>query len=198
MISREIKNQNSINLFFNTYFNIILVVIVILVLAFSYFLVLKPKYDSTMMAISLNYEQQQKLYLAQQKKLNNLKTIADLYDKISAADLKKFNGVLPDSYVKERLFGELDEIITTNGFILNSISIDKSEIPAAAEGAPAPSVKTGAINIQLAISAIDYAGFKNLLKLLESNLRLFDISQVSFSPSGNSASLTLTTYYYNK
>lgn len=175
-----------------------MVVIVIMVLLASYFLILRPKYDSTMTAISLNYEQQQRLYVNQQKKLNNLKIIADLYNKISVADLKKFDGVLPDSYVKERLFGEIDEIITTNGFILNSISIDKSEPAAPAEGAVVPSAKTGTLNIQLAISAIDYSGFKNLLKLLETNLRLFDITQLSFSPSGNSANLTLTTYYYNK
>lgn len=175
-----------------------MVVIVIMVLLASYFLILRPKYDSTMTAISLNYEQQQRLYVNQQKKLNNLKIITDLYNKISVADLKKFDGVLPDSYVKERLFGEIDEIITTNGFILNSISIDKSEPAAPAEGVAAASVKTGTLNIQLAISAIDYSGFKNLLKLLETNLRLFDITQLSFSPSGNSANLTLTTYYYNK
>lgn len=199
MMSRGQKNQNAMNLFLNSYFNIIMVLVVIIVLALAYFIVLQPKYDATMTAISSNIEQQQKLYLDQQKKLDNLKTVSDLYKKIPLADLKKFNGVLPDNYVRERLFGELEEIVTQNGFILNSVSISQEVKKAPTdEGAAVVSNKIGKINIQLSLSAIDYTGFKNLLRLLENNLRLFDITNVSFSPGGNTAELTLTTYYYNK
>ncbi len=198
-MSRGQKNQNAMNLFLNSYFNIIMVLVVIIVLALAYFIVLQPKYDATMTAISSNIEQQQKLYLDQQKKLDNLKTVSDLYKKIPLADLKKFNGVLPDNYVRERLFGELEEIVTQNGFILNSVSISQEVKKAPTdEGAAVVSNKIGKINIQLSLSAIDYTGFKNLLRLLENNLRLFDITNVSFSPGGNTAELTLTTYYYNK
>lgn len=199
MMSHGQKNQNAMNLFLNNYFNIIMVLVVIIVLAIAYFIVIQPKYDATMTAISANIEQQQKLYLDQQKKLDNLKTVSDLYKKIPLADLKKFNGVLPDNYVRERLFGELEEIITQNGFILNSVSISQEVKKAPTdEGAAGASVKIGKINIQLSLSVIDYTGFKNLLRLLENNLRLFDITNLSFSPGGNTAELTLTTYYYNK
>lgn len=196
-MARDPKEKNSLNLFLNDYFNIFIVVLVIIVLAAVYFLVIKPKYDLTMAAIKVNIEQQQKLYAEQVKKLNNLKTISNLYSKISPADLKKFNGVLPDQYVKESLFGELEEIVTQNGFILSSVTIDKEEAVAAEEGS-VKSAKVGTLNLHLSISSIDYAGFKNLLRLLETNLRLFDITSLSFSPGANTANLTLTTYYYNK
>lgn len=197
-MNRNPKDKNGLNLFLNDYFNIILVVFVIVFLTVAYYVVIKPKYDTTMAAIKVNIESQQRLYAEQQKKLNNLKTIADLYKKISPSDLKKFNGVLPDAYVKERLFGEFDEIISQNGFILNSVNISKDEPKTAEDGSVPVSANVGRLNLQLSISAIDYAGFKNLLRLLESNLRLFDITNLSFSPSGNTANLTLTTYYYNK
>ncbi len=193
----DLKAKNNLNLFLNSYFEIFIVVIVVLVLVLSYFFIIKPKYDLALAAITTDIKQQQKLYAEQVKKLNNLKTISSLYEKISPADLKKFNGVLPDDYVKESLFGELDELITQNGFILTSVSINKEEPGLSADG-PVKSTKVGTLNIQLAISSIDYPGFKNLLRLLENNLRLFDVTNLSFSPSGNSASLTLTTYYYNK
>jgi Tfp pilus assembly protein PilO len=199
MVARGPKNKNSLNLFLNNYFNIIMVFVVIIILAASYFIIIKPKYDATMAAIKINIEQQQKLYTEQYKKLVSLKTVAELYKKVSPTDLKKFNGVLPDNYVKEILFGELEEIITQNGFILDSVMINKpDETKASEEGTIPANTKIGTITFQLSLSAIDYAGFKNLLKLLESNLRLFDITDVSFSPGGNSASLTLSTYYYNK
>lgn len=196
-MTRDPKEKNSLNLFLNDYFNIIIVGIVLLVLALAYFLLIKPKYDLTMMAIKSNIEQQQRLYAEQVKKLNNLKAISSLYEKISPADLKKFNGVLPDSYVRESLFGELEEIISQNGFVLNSVNISKEEDKEGGDSA-GKSAKVGEINIQLSISSIDYAGFKNLLRLIESNLRLFDVTNLSFSPGANTASLTLTTYYYKK
>lgn len=195
------KNKNALNLFLNTYFNIFMVFVVLLVLFFSYTLIIRPKYDDTMVAIKTNLEKQQRLYTEQSKKLNSLKIVADLYKKIPSADLDKFNGVLPDNYVKEVLFGELGEIIGENGFILNSVTINDPLAVKAQPGTPevAPQAgKVGKLNLQLAISAVDYAGFKNLLKLLESNLRLFDITSVNFSPGGNSADIMLTTYYYNK
>lgn len=197
-MNRNPKDKNGFNLFLNNYFNIILVVFVILFLVLAYYVVIKPKYDMTMAAIKINIESQERLYAEQQKKLSNLKTIAELYKKISPSDLKKFNGVLPDAYVKERLFGEFDEIISQNGFILNSINISKEEPRAAEDGSTQPSSNVGRLSLQLSISAIDYAGFKNLLRLLESNLRLFDITNLNFAPGANTANLTLTTYYYNK
>jgi len=196
-MTRDPKEKNSLNLFLNDYFNIIIVGVVLIALVVAYFLIIQPKYDATMSAIRINIEQQQRLYTEQVKKLNNLKTISSLYEKISPADLKKFNGVLPDDYVKERLFGELEEIISQNGFILNSVSISKEELKAGDAG-DGKSGKVGSLNIQLAISTIDYTGFKNLLRLLESNLRLFDVTNLTFSPGANTANLTLTTYYYSQ
>ncbi len=199
MITRGQKNQNSVNLFLNSYFNIIIAIILLFFLAVAYFMFIKPKYVATMSAIQANIEQQQKLYTDQQKKLANLEIVSELYKKIPSGDLKKFNGVLPDNYIKERLFGELEEIITKNGFVLNAVTINQEEKnPPTVEGAAPRSANIGTINLELSISAIDYAGFKNLLRLLENNLRLFDITDVSFSPGGNAANITLSTYYYKK
>jgi hypothetical protein len=179
---------------------------VISVLLVSYLVIIRPKYDETMNAIKINIEQQRKLYADQQKKLSSLKTIAELYQKIPAADLKKFNGVLPDNYIKERLFGEMEEIINQSGFILNSVDISQSEeeetdgienkTKTKIEMTVGSLAKIKTIYLELSISAIDYSGFKNLLRLLENNLRLFDITEVSFTPGGNSAEIMLSTYYY--
>jgi len=207
MIKRNPKNQNSLNLFLNNYFSVFIVIIVIFVFILSYFLFLRPKFNQTLSAIKDNIETQQKLYEAQQRKLSSLKTVSELYKKIDKNDLKKFNGVLSENYVKERLFGELEEIITANGFVPSSIKISRPEEgtdsgQAAAEEeatvARQLSPRLGQINVSVAITTIDYAGFKNLLKIFENNLRLFDLLKLNFSPSSGAADLTLATYYYKK
>lgn len=198
------RNQNATNIFLNDYFNIIAALVVIFILAMAYFAVIRPKYNDTLAAIKTNLEQQQRIYSSQQIKLNNLKAVADLYKKIPAADLKKFNSVLPDNYIKERLFGELEEIVTQNGFILSSVNIISDQEDGQTAGnenraaSASVSENIGVVNLELSVTAINYAGFKNLLRTIETNLRLFDVTKVSFSPGGNSASFVLSTYYYKK
>lgn len=200
------KKQNDLNLFLNDYFNIILAAVLILFLILSYFVFLGPKFRATQAAISANTEEKQLLYETTQKRLASLKAISDIYQKISPADMQKFNSVLPDAYVKERLFGEIEEIIGQGGWLVSSISISAAPDAAAAgtpaagtEAAAAPPTlagkRVGTVTLNLNISAVDYSGFKNLLRLLESNLRLFDVESVSFSPN-NTANIILTTYYY--
>jgi len=196
MLTRDQKNQNSLNLFLNNYFNLILVFVLALVLLGAYLAFIKPKYQETKLLIQNNLEQQQRLYTEQVKKLNSLKVISDLYEKIPIADLDKFNEVLPDDYVKEALFGELEEIITQNGFVVNSISLSDSGLSIENEEEANSKEKVGSLSISLSLSAINYNNLKNLLRLLESNLRLFDVTEVNFDPGGNGVELILSTYYY--
>ena len=208
MVIQPAKKQNSLNVFLNDYFNIILALVLVLFLFLSYLVFLGPKFRATQEAISANTEEKKVLYETTQKRLANLKAVADVYSKISAADMQKFNSVLPDAYVRERLFGELEEIVEQGGWLISSISISPAEdtkAPASAGVAgasgnaaatPLISNKIGTVSLQLSIAAIDYAGFKNLLRILESNLRLFDVTNVSFSPDDDSANIVITTYYY--
>lgn len=197
------KNQNSLNLFLNNYFSIFIVAIVIVIFLVAYFLVIRPKFVQTLSAIKANIETQQKLYETQQKKLISLKAVSELYKKIDKDDLKKFNGVLSENYVKERLFGELEEIVTANGYVLNSVKVSRPEDsldPGKLEesGAEDLSPRLGQIDVIISISKIDYPGFKSLTKVLENNLRLFNIVKLDFSPSDGAANFTLATYYYKK
>jgi len=210
MISQSVKKQNDLNLFLNNYFNIILAVVLILFLFFAYLVFLRPKFRATQALIRANTEEKQLLYKTTQTRLASLKVISEVYQKISPSDLQKFNSVLPDSYVRERLFGELEEIIGQGGWLVSGIIISSAEDSAAAPtlasgedgaepAAPAPTSsnkKVDTINLEISIGAIDYSGFKNLLRILESNLRLFDVTSVDFSPTVNAATIVISTYYY--
>ncbi len=203
MPSNKLQHKNELNLFLNEYFNVIVLIGMIIVFAFSYFFFLGPKFKLTTAAIMENVEAQKRLQAEQVKKLRDLETIKRLHEDISPADLARFNSVLPNRYIKEALFGEIEEIIVQQGFLIQSVDIkaDKDAsgpsptgIPEMGSGGDGSSV--GQIRITISVGAIDYVGFKQLLRTLEANSRLFDIDSVDFSEGGNSVTLELITYYY--
>ena len=201
MVKPNQKNQDSVNSFLKDYFNVILAIVLVIFLAIVYFAVLGPKYLSTLSTIKDEINQKQLLYNSQKRKLADLQSVTSLYKKISPSDIKKFNSVLSDQYVKESLFGEIEDIVLQNGFMINKISILTPEEEIASGATPATSTlaispKLGEIDIEISLTAIDYSGFKNLIKIFETNLRLMDISRVSFSAADDTADITLRTYYY--
>lgn len=204
MTNRSQKNNSQLNQFLNEYANALIALILVLFLLAAYWFVLSPKLEEIQSALQSSVGETQKLYNDSQRKLANLKLINEGYKKISPADLQKFNSVLPDEYKPERLFGELEEIISRGGWFISDIGLTPIEeakpalLEASTSSSPAlvGTQKLSAIKINLTVAAIDYNGLKSLLKMLENNLRLFDITNVTFSPSDNDASLVLTTYYY--
>ena len=197
------KNLNEINIFLNQYFNLILIILVLISLVLSYLLILSPKHRAAELLIKDDISNQQLLLNQQQKKLYNLKIISDIYSKVPSDDLLKFNLVLPYQYKQEQLFGEFEEIANKNGWILTSVSLSYpdeslSEAPSApltgdiVFGSLNP--KVGRVEVSLSLSGLDYQGVKKLLTVMEENLRLFDIKQISFS--GEEVQLILITYYY--
>lgn len=205
MQDRVKQNINERNIFLNKYFNLILVVLVFVFLLFSYLMFIGPKHKTAELLIKENVVNQQLLFNQQQKKLDILKIISDIYRKVEPADLLKFNSVLPYQYRQEQLFGEFEEIIKKNGWILKTVSLSYPDELAAGQVAPTPvseglffgslNPNIGRIEVNLALAGLDYQGVKKLLALVEENLRLFDVTQVNFS-GGSEVSLSLTTYYY--
>jgi hypothetical protein len=204
---KELKQarQNSLNTLLNRFFNVGAIIIIILLLVLSYFLVLTPKFEQTLLAIQASNDQQQKIYSEEKKKLNNLKDAIAAYQKINPIDRQRIDAILPPNYSKEQLYGEIEELVNQNGFQLQNLAITKdSEIdPNKAPAAPAtttPSLPAGVgtISIDLQINAIDYAGLKNLIIVLENHLRLMDIDSLNLSPDGKTAELKVLTYYYKK
>lgn len=205
MQDRIKQNINERNIFLNKYFNLILVVLVLVFLLFSYLMFIGPKHRAAELLIKENVVNQQLLFNQQQKKLDILKIISDIYRKVEPADLLKFNSVLPYQYRQEQLFGEFEEIIKKNGWILKTVSLSYPDELAAGQVAPTPvseglffgslNPNIGRIEVNLALAGLDYQGVKKLLALVEENLRLFDVTQVNFS-GGSEVSLSLTTYYY--
>ncbi len=79
---------------------------------------------------------------------------------------------------------------------------DTGSVPASAArpATPALSGNIGKLNITLNLmgSENNYLDIKSFLTALESNLRLFDVNAVYFSPGTPTFTVNLTTYYAKK
>lgn len=141
------------------------------------------------MVIKSNIGAQEKLFEEQKLRLKELQTIYNVYSKIPVSDLDTFNQVLPNNYVKESLFGELEEITSRSGYILESLDIND-------QGPTSISATIGAIEGVANISGLDYRNLKKFIQDLEKSSRLIDVQGISYSVEGESLELTFLTYYY--
>lgn len=199
--ARQILNER--NVFLNKYFNLILSILLLVILIFSYFIVLNPKLKSAQLVIKDNISNQKLLYNQQKRKLDTLESIINIYSQIPVSDLNRFNSVLPYKYKEEQLFGEFEELVSKNGWLLDAVAISfpdelkegvsKKGTSGTVFGSANPQVVP--MDVDLVITGIDYLGLKKFLSILEKNIRLFDVELISFS--GNSqAQIKLRTYYY--
>ncbi|MBN2884703.1 hypothetical protein JXE04_02145 [Patescibacteria group bacterium] len=194
------KNKASdFNTTLSANFNLIIVFVVLFLLFVSYLTIIRPKFKDTLVAIKNNIDQQEKLYQNQRQKLVNLQAAVALYQKIGAENIEKVNGILPDEYAKEKLFGELEDLLSQKGLMLNSLRLSKDsegedDGPLVSRDAGLKNV--GVIRAEMSLSSVDYVALKNLLPLLEKQLQLIDIESLDFSPSEKTVNLVCYTYYF--
>lgn len=208
MKDRKLQTKNNINIFLNEYFSAIILIIAVIIFLFSYIFFISPKLKTTKDAIKSNIVVQKQLYAQQENKLNELKLINSVYSKILPSDLEKFNKVLPSDYIKESLYGEMEEIITREGYLLSAVTItgneeekkeeEESQSSEDGELAVKRDSNIGEIIFTLEVGAIDYRGLKKIINNLEASSRLYDVEIVSFSDEELTASFTISTYYYKE
>jgi len=191
------------------YFNWLIIVLLIIIFIFSYFYLIKPKYQRLAEIVKNSNKERMLEYVERQEYLNKLSKLLEIYQGIDSDDIKKIDMMLTGEDVHEQLFTQLESLILKNGLLLKSLEIDPKDQGiegniAGRSGAGGVSdqekkislpAEIGKIKISLSIASTDYSNFKNILYVLEDNLRIMDIFKLNFNPDGNSIDLELYTYY---
>ncbi len=214
-ISRKSKGQ-SINIilarFVIRYINLFILSFLLLILALLSYFVAWPVYQGytffTQEEIPLleralvqeqnNLEELKLQYQRKQEELLQVKL--DKVEKLVARDNERTNIYLP-----------IEKIVTDNNFTLNSISIRDEGLSKFGEEQIGGSIdnyaefQVGEMDIVLDITGGGYEEIKNLLKVFENSLRLYDIVSLNFTPEsfyqdsgdnqGVAYNLVLKTYY---
>lgn len=188
------KEISKLNFTLNTYFKYISIGLVIIIFILGIWLILWPKFtdiqhENNNRVPELRQEKEEKVLY-----YNKLQKLAEQYSVITSdsnsRELEKVNSILPDKANVQSLFVEIERLVTETGFSLQQISINevKTDIDQLIEfqvtefmdwdGLP-PELR--AVDIEIAVEGGGYNEFKNLLKRIEDNVRLFNLVTVNFS-----------------
>jgi hypothetical protein len=194
------------NLILSRYFNLIVLILILLFFVVAYFYLINPKRQKIL-------DEREKILTektAQKDKLQNIlvrieKYKAD-YRNISSSEKEKINNIFISShdgkeYDKNKLFTLFESLVNGQGLILKSVDINdlsqnqKDKTKKTDASLPAG---IGKVEITLDISGVNYKSFKNLLNKIENNLLIMDITDLSFAPDASSANLKITAYYFKQ
>ncbi len=175
--------------FISKYFTAIAILIIILVFYVGYVYLIDPKLQEIIPEIQQKTANQENVLKNQREKLKQMNENLDFFKQMSIDDMKRPAKIIPDKYPKEKLLGEIEDLILQNGFLFSGLAIKHDE-----ELISSPNI--GTINIQFVVNNINYAGMKSFLNTLEKNLPLMDIIFLNFSPSSENLSLSINTYYF--
>lgn len=203
MAKQENNSQEKIYDFFTKYFTLIIFLIVILVLTLFYFFLINPKLQETTEQIQKDINFQQNIWQIERQKLLQMQESLDYFRQIDNDDIEFLETIIPKPYPKEKLFGEIEDIVLKNGYILTSLNLEKIE-KSSEEDLQGEEVEQlslieknlQTISISLEVSGLDYNAMKRFLVTLENQLPLMDIVNLDFSPEGETLSLNINTYYF--
>lgn len=197
-----------INVFLIDYFNYLILILSLIILAAGLFMLAYPKYRQIVKA---NEAAKNNLQIEYETKLNYLNSIRNLkktYQSISDDDKAKIDALAPAASDTSVIISEIESIVLRNGAILNSVKIEPASSArpnlTAGSGANKESpagifnqlpAGAGLIKIEVNLNSVDYPLLKNIIKAFENNLRLFDIAKISFNVDKSQALLNIYSYY---
>ncbi|MDD5043121.1 MAG: hypothetical protein PHD51_00420 [Patescibacteria group bacterium] len=191
MENQRPQKLSPFKLFLLQYFKIITPLVAILILVLGLFFILKPKYNEVKISGALNLEAKQEELAAKKLYLEQLISLRENYGSISEDDIAKIRGILPLEEDIPGLMAQFEKIVQGSGFNLSSLNISPAKNLFKNKGDE--DVKK--LLVVATIAGGDYSKFKDMLSVVESNLRLFDVRSINFTSGSDLYTLNISTYY---
>ncbi len=182
------------------FFFIIAIIIFAVIIIVGYLFLIQPKYTAIAEETKTKEDQKNQQLQDLQSYLSSLIQYREQYNKIDPADKDKIGTMIAGKFSPEDAFANMEELISTRGLILTSISVETASNSGGgdSDSAAASNVSgIGRATIKLSIAGVNYEGLKQLLTVLENNLQLSDVQKIDFTPDQNIATLEINTYYLN-
>jgi hypothetical protein len=205
------SNLSPMKLAFLRYHKLLTLFLAIVLLVFSYYFILAPKYQQVGGGGRYNLDTLKEELEKRQSYLKDLQTLISSQRQISQTDLERLAVILPDQKDIAGLFIQLQQLAQNNNLLLASVNINeiaevkppvKSSKTSKKDEKPLPPTnepKKLDINLNLlGPTRVSYSEIKNFLADLENHLRLFDVNAVYFTPDLAAWSVNLYTYYLSQ
>ena len=191
------EKQQLLNLFLYRYFNIFNILIFIIIIFFGYIAFLSPKYSDITKGVELsNLEKRDKLD-NMSKFLSRLNRYRQDYNEIDASNIERLNLMLPAGDNTESLYTEIETLVKQRGLELSSLEVAPEERTTTAKikKESTGDARIGEIKLKMKVAGANYSAFKTFISTLENNLRITDVTNLSYSPGDMSLSIDAVTYY---
>jgi len=173
------------------FYHVILVrfVWVILLIAFfaalgaDYFFFVKPNLELAKDGGPLDVEFHQQLLQREEAYLQKLSNLKAAKDSIAQVNLDKLDQILAPGFSVPALFRFFHTLEQMARLEMNSFSY-----------LPPDEGKQGVVLVQLHFEKASYEEFKQLLKIIEDNIRIMDIIDLELKGAGEGIGLTIQTY----
>ncbi len=136
-----------------------------------------------------NVKAQTEILKGREEYLNDLRAFARLYKEKGLAADADIRTLVPEGGETDFLFAFYETLGARVNASLQVIDIEKTPTTKKAK----PDIAN--ITVAVKYAGVDYAGLKELLRLLETSKRLADVLSFSFDPVGKFASMTVKLYY---
>jgi len=193
--------KKTLNKMLSDYFVFFIVGVVVVILSFGFFFLLKPKYDQTKQFISVINKQEEADFESKKNELQKIKDLLQAYKDIEENYKKKINSIVPYRENKEEIFSEINYLVTRNGLLLQSVNLsegggyDISDSLSLGGKDYLASGEMKKVTISFGVRGTDYEVFKNFLSAIENNLPILDVVSLSFDPNNKVSNFLIDTYY---
>jgi len=193
--------KKTLNKMLSDYFVFFIVGVVVVILSFGFFFLLKPKYDQTKQLISVINKQEEADFESKKNELQKIKDLLQAYKDIEENYKKKIKSIVPYRENKEEIFSEINYLVTRNGLLLQSVNLsegggyDISDSLSLGGKDYLASGEMKKVTISFGVRGTDYEVFKNFLSAIENNLPILDVVSLSFDPNNKVSNFLIDTYY---
>ncbi|NQU77291.1 hypothetical protein HQ544_01185 [Candidatus Falkowbacteria bacterium] len=185
-------------------YNLVFIGLVFLfILIIGYFFFVSPIYSETIARKKAGIEAKEKELQGQLVYLEELKELKAEYESVELADKEKLDLILPKEEEIPEIYILLDILARESGLDLTGVAASKKavqnqvvveEADGQTASGPTLSSSLGILEVTLSVSGGNYDKLKIFLNKIERNIRLLDISSITFN-STEAYAISLKTYF---
>lgn len=177
------------------YFWVVDALVIIAVLAAGYYFLLLTKYKEIYSGAQI--VQAQADYESKSKYLAELRGVFKLYEGIKPADKDKINKIVDNTNDRAELMNEFNFIITSNfaSAIVDPQPTDANfRLDAISDNKKTGDLRRKIMRSSINITGVSYESLMKMIRTMETNLRIMDISRIEYYPQREAALLEVLTY----
>ncbi|HOZ53228.1 MAG TPA: hypothetical protein PK142_00945 [bacterium] len=213
---KQRRINNKVNSLLNSYFKFVVVVLVIVFFMASVNYIIIPRFRKVSISSEEVLQRKKAEFLREYNSLQEYKKIIAGFSQINQEDVYRIEKMMPERYSREDLFMEMTHFLLENNFKTDSVKVsdpleiasaekndaqgrrvvnNNPDLPAYYNYASSLPSGVGSWLIEIELSNVDYQSLKNLLNIIENNLRIMDIYSLDFNPQEQSVKAKIITYY---